>query len=81
MLATLFAGHVEYFSVAVTSSARISNLIAGQVNSEKINEICGLSNIEQKYGYYTKLDHIPQQDTDSVIGDSIVYSMKIQMEI
>ena len=73
LLASIFAGDKEYFSGAVTSSARIANLIAGQVNSKKIDEIAGLQAKEIQYNMKSYLDNIPQQDTDSVLGDSIIY--------
>ena len=65
MQSTVFAGDKEYFSGAVTSSSRIANLLAGQVNSRKIDSICGLQAKEVQYGITSYLDHIPQQDTDS----------------
>lgn len=65
MQSTVFAGDKEYFSGAVTSSSRIANLIAGQANSKKIDEICGIEAVEVQYGRKSYLDHIPQQDTDS----------------
>jgi hypothetical protein len=65
MGSTVFAGDKEYFSGAVTSSSRIANLIAGQVNSKKIDSIVGTEAKEVQFGMKSYLDHIPQQDTDS----------------
>ncbi len=73
MQSTVFAGDKEFFSGAVTSSSRIANLIAGQANSRKIDSIIGTEAKEVQYGFKSYLDNIPQQDTDSVVGDSIVY--------
>jgi len=72
MQSTVFAGDKEFFSSAVTSSARVSNLIAGQVNSQKIDSIMGFEAQEERFGRKTYLDHIPQQDTDSCDGKSII---------
>jgi hypothetical protein len=82
MPATVFAGDKEYFSGAVTSSSRIANLIAGQANNRKINEICGLEAKDVQYGELSYQDHTPQIDTDSVTGDSEVYvnGEKIKIE-
>ena len=65
MGSTVFAGDKEYFSGAVTSSSRIANLIAGQVNSKKIDSIVGTEAKEMQFGMKSYMDHIPQQDTDS----------------
>jgi len=80
--ATTFAGDKEYFSGAVTSSARIANLLAGQVNSKKVDQIAGINAKEVQYGINSFHDWIPQIDTDSVVGDSIVYidGEKIKIE-
>lgn len=82
MQATVFAGDKEFFSGAVTSSSRIANLIAGQANSRKIDEIVGQESKEVQYGEKSYQDNIPQIDTDSVVGDSIVYinGEKIKIE-
>jgi len=65
MQSTVFAGDTEYFSGAVTSSARNANLIAGQCNSIKIDEVAGTEAKEIQYGEKTYQDNIPQIDTDS----------------
>jgi len=65
MQATVFAGDKEYFSGAVTSSSRIANLIAGQANSKKIDEIAGVESKEIQYEEKSYQDNIPQIDTDS----------------
>jgi DNA polymerase elongation subunit (family B) len=67
---TLFAGHPEYFSGAVTSGARISNITQAQAISRKICEIADIEPSEKEYigteyeslNYY---DAITQIDTDS----------------
>lgn len=66
---TTFAGHSEYFGSAITSCARVANLIVGQNQSKLINRLVGLESREIRYGLLTHLDNVAQQDTDSnIIG-------------
>ena len=65
MQATVFAGHAEYFSGAVTSGARNANLNAIQANSKHIDKLLGEDDKETFNGIKTYWRHIAQVDTDS----------------
>ena len=65
MESTVFAGDPELFSGAVTSTARIANLVAGQTNSKLIDKLQKTKAKELKYGFLSYLDNAVQADTDS----------------
>jgi len=66
MQATVFAGHAEYFSGAVTSGARNANLNAIQANSAHLDKVLGEEDTEIFHGMNTNWRHIAQIDTDSL---------------
>ena len=76
-----FAGQLEYFSVAVTSCARIGNLCISQAQNMMIDRLLGVEPKETKYGVLTHLDRVAQIQTDSVRGDSLIYINGEQMTI
>jgi len=66
MEANMFAGHKEYFSTAITSSARIANHLMSREQSKKIMELTNTVPTEIRYGRLSYLDRISIVDTDSL---------------
>ena len=62
---TVFAGHIEYFSAAITSTSRIANILVSQAQTKKIMELSGKECKEKRYDHLNYMDCNAQSDTDS----------------